>query len=1750
ESVERILRRRKDGTFLGQALSAHASRFGAAQVNTKLAAPLVGRQRATKLKGKNVDKTASARRDSPTNVASTATDERRPNPKLAAGMKLPPNLSERFPVKKLSGVILEDIDEFYADKLTCVVIARDKTIFRFSATKALMLLSPFNPIRRCAIKILTHPAFSMLVLLAIICNCVFMAMNSSSETVEYTFTAIYTTEAIIKAISRGLILSNFTYLRDAWNWLDFIVIGLAYIMFFSQALGNLSALRSLRVLRALKTVTTVPGLKTIVGALMEAVKRLRDVGILTIFVLSIFALVGLQVYKGTLLQKCVVKFNLTEYLDMEQLTNYTELSSTEQKILEQKLRRLHGNNYSNWYRNPTVRVCSLSDQVGQQCPEGYECFRTNEANPDFGYTNFDNFGWSMLCAFRLMTQDYWESLYQLVIRTNGKPHVFYFAFVIMLGSFFLMNVILAIVAMAYDEVRRQDKLDEEEEAARKQDEENQEQEFNKDGPFSESYYSDEMSCLSLRDIYKVAGISLDRFKQSAEELSMQSDKIEGGHGHTCQQDSETREQIVDMQEVILLKTLVNESSETAKNQDSIDIEGKRKEKKTEYFKRRFLDKCCDSWDCCDGWKVFEKYVAFIILDPFTELYITLCILVNTGFMALDMPTNSKKFSEFLSNANLFFTATFAVEAICKLIAMKPRVYFKDGWNIFDFCIVVLSLAELPLQNIQGLSILRAFRLLRVFKLAKSWQTMNLLFAIIARTMGALGNLVFVLGIIIFIFAVVGMQLFGENYSTYKNTTLYPHYKGDYPRWNFKDFTHSFMIVFRVLCGEWIDSMWNCMNVNGFICMPFFLLTNILASLVVLSLFLALLLSSFGAESLQRREVEEEVNKLQGLLIESRDSLCSQELNDEDLFESDSQDVDEPDAENADKRGPRISPDGRFALKRHGAFLMENVSIAASNMVFKDINELHANRDACGEAHNKIYPTCQFSLALEDQFPPAFEEPEINEVDIVYWDAPEDCFPKKLTKHCPNVMRLFDTTRFGKAWWIFRCQVYKIVEHKYFEMFIILMIALSSITLTVEDVNLHKKPKLKLVLEHMDKCFTVIFTLEMVLKWVAFGLKKYFKDAWCWLDFIIVNVALCSLVLIFLGGASGQSMGAFKAMRTLRALRPLRAVSRWEGMKVVVNALIQAIPSIFNVLLVCLVFWLIFSIMGVQLFGGQFYKCVDNETQERLLPEIVPNQSVCEEMARKFGNVSWQNSRINFDNVLNGYLALFQIATYKGWLGIIADAVDITGVGIQPQRDASTTMYLFFVLFIIFGSFFTLKLFIGVIIDNFNMQKKRAGGSMEIFLTEDQKKYYKAMKKMSSSAPQKPVPKPKLRISQFFFKITSNQKFDVVIMIFIMLNTIVMCIEHHDQSEAFNFAVEQINRVFIVIFTFECVMKLMAQRWYYFKFPWNVFDFVIVVLSILTWAVEDIIQLLRIPPTIIRVVRVFRVGRVLRLVKSARGIRTLLFSLFVSLPALFNIGLLLVMIMFIYSIVGISFFSHVRHSSGIDEMFNFETFPSGMVVLFQLSTSAGWDSILDGLINEKPPHCDPDKKPHSDCGSFALAVLFLVSYLVISFLVIINMYIAVILENFSQATEDVQQGLTQEDFDLFYEKWESYDPKAKGFIPVSRVYEFLDELEPPLQLPMPNRIKLATLNVPICKGETIFCVDLLDALTRNFLGTAADEEQLAPLKPKAGGKIKEERIVISNTLERQKQRHAARIIMNCLRARVEKRKALQVSAVQE
>uniref|UniRef100_A0A7M4FN63 Sodium channel protein n=1 Tax=Crocodylus porosus TaxID=8502 RepID=A0A7M4FN63_CROPO len=1753
----------------------------------------------------------------------------KPNSDLEAGKTLPFIYGDIPP--EMVSEPLEDLDPYYINKKTFIVLNKGKAIFRFSATSAVYI---------------------MLIMCTILTNCVFMTMSNPpdwTKNVEYTFTGIYTFESLIKILARGFCLENFTFLRDPWNWLDFTVITFAYVTEFVN-LGNVSALRTFRVLRALKTISVIPGLKTIVGALIQSVKKLSDVMILTVFCLSVFALIGLQLFMGNLRHKCLqwppdnstFEINVISYFNSTIGENGSFVNATVSHFYF-----LEGQN--------DALLCGNGSDAGQ-CPEGYICVKAGR-NPNYGYTSFDTFSWAFLSLFRLMTQDFWENLYQLTLRAAGKTYMIFFVLVIFLGSFYLINLILAVVAMAYEE-QNQATMEEAEqkeaefqqmlEQLKKQQEEAQvaaavaaaadsrefsgvggvagfsessseasklssksakerrnrrkkkkqkeqsegegkdEEEFHKSESedsirrkgfrfsiegnrltYEKRFSSPHQSLLSIRGSLfsprRNSRASLFSFRGRAKDVGSENDFADDEHSTFEDNESRRDSLFVPHRHGERRNSNISQASRSSRTIPPLPANGKmhstvdcngvvslvggppaltsptgqllpegtstetelRKRRSSSYHvpmdyltdpsaRQRAMSiasmltntmeeleesrqKCppcwyrfantCLIWDCCTPWLKVKHIVNLIVMDPFVDLAITICIVLNTLFMAMEHYPMTEQFSGVLSVGNLVFTGIFTAEMFLKIVAMDPYYYFQEGWNIFDGFIVSLSLMELGLANVEGLSVLRSFRLLRVFKLAKSWPTLNMLIKIIGNSVGALGNLTLVLAIIVFIFAVVGMQLFGKSY---KECVCKISNDCELPRWHMHDFFHSFLIVFRVLCGEWIETMWDCMEVAGqTMCLTVFMMVMVIGNLVVLNLFLALLLSSFSSDNLAATDDDNEMNNLQIAVsrIQKGIDFVKRKAREfiQKAFVRKQKALDEikPLEDLNNKKDSCISNHTIVEIGKNLNYLKEGngttsgigssvekyvvdesdymsfinnpsltvtVPIAVGESDFENLNtEEFSSESDLEESKEKLNASSSSEGSTVDVgLPPEGEQPEAEPEDAL---EPEACFTEGCVRRFKCCQVSIEDGK-GKLWWNLRKTCYRIVEHNWFETFIVFMILLSSGALAFEDIYIEQRKTIKTMLEYADKVFTYIFILEMLLKWVAYGFQTYFTNAWCWLDFLIVDV--------------------------------------------VVNALLGAIPSIMNVLLVCLIFWLIFSIMGVNLFAGKFYYCVNTTNDERFDVSQINNYSQCEDLIANNKTARWKNVKVNFDNVGLGYLSLLQVATFKGWMDIMYAAVDSRNVLDQPMYEENLYMYLYFVIFIIFGSFFTLNLFIGVIIDNFNQQKKKI--RQDIFMTEEQKKYYNAMKKLGSKKPQKPIPRPANKFQGMVFDFVTKQAFDISIMILICLNMVTMMVETDDQSKEMETILSRINLVFIVLFTGECVLKLISLRHYYFTIGWNIFDFVVVILSIVGMFLAELIEKYFVSPTLFRVIRLARIGRILRLIKGAKGIRTLLFALMMSLPALFNIGLLLFLVMFIYAIFGMSNFAYVKREVGIDDMFNFETFGNSMICLFQITTSAGWDGLLAPILNSGEPDCDPHKDhPGSsvkgDCGNPSVGIFFFVSYIIISFLVVVNMYIAVILENFSVATEESAEPLSEDDFEMFYEVWEKFDPDATQFIEFSKLSDFAASLDPPLLIAKPNKVQLIAMDLPMVSGDRIHCLDILFAFTKRVLGESGEMDAL-------------------------------------------------------
>lgn len=261
----------------------------------------------------------------------------------------------------------------------------------------------------------------------------------------------------------------------------------------------------------------------------------------------------------------------------------------------------------------------------------------------------------------------------------------------------------------------------------------------------------------------------------------------------------------------------------------------------------------------------------------------------------------------------------------------------------------------------------------------------------------------------------------------------------------------------------------------------------------------------------------------------------------------------------------------------------------------------------------------------------------------------------------------------------------------------------------------------------------------------------------------------------------------------------------------------------------------------------------------------------------------------------------------------------------------------------------------------------------------------------------------------------------------------------------------------------------------------------------------------------------------------------------SLPSLFNIGLLLFLVMFIYAIFGMSWFSKVKKGSGIDDIFNFETFSGSMLCLFQITTSAGWDTLLNPML-ESTDHCNSSSSSQDSCQQRRIAIVYFVSYIIISFLIVVNMYIAVILENFNTATEESEDPLGEDDFEIFYEIWEKFDPEATQFIQYSALSDFADALPEPLRVAKPNKFQFLMMDLPMVTGDRLHCMDVLFAFTTRVLGNSSGLDTMKAMmeeKFMEANPFKKLYEPIVTTTKRKEEEQCAAVIQRAYRKYMEK-----------
>ncbi|XP_061119917.1 voltage-dependent T-type calcium channel subunit alpha-1G isoform X1 [Syngnathus typhle] len=589
---------------------------------------------------------------------------------------------------------------------------------------------------------------------------------------------------------------------------------------------------------------------------------------------------------------------------------------------------------------------------------------------------------------------------------------------------------------------------------------------------------------------------------------------------------------------------------------------------------------------------------------------------------------------------------------------------------------------------------------------------------------------------------------------------------------------------------------------------------------------------------------------------------------------------------------------------------------------------------------------------------------------------------------------------------FRLACKKIIDHKMFDHVVLVIIFLNCITIAMERPRIDPASAERIFLTLSNYIFTAIFVTEMTVKVVAlgwcFGDKAYLRSSWNILDGMLVMISVIDILVSLISNSGTKILGMLRVLRLLRTLRPLRVISRAPGLKLVVETLMSSLKPIGNIVVICCAFFIIFGILGVQLFKGKFFVCQGEDVRN------ITNRSDCLQASYR-----WVRHKYNFDNLGQALMSLFVLASKDGWVDIMYDGLDAVGVDQQPVMNYNPWMLLYFISFLLIVAFFVLNMFVGVVVENFH--KCRRHQEAEEAKRREEKRLKRMEKKRRSKEKELAEAQSKPYYSDYsptrlvIHKMCTSHYLDLFITIVIGLNVITMSMEHYHQPKELDEALKICNYIFTVIFVLESVFKLVAFGFRrFFKDKWNQLDLAIVLLSIMGITLEEIEVNASLPinPTIIRIMRVLRIARVLKLLKMAVGMRALLDTVMQALPQVGNLGLLFMLLFFIFAALGVELFGdlicdELHPCEGLGRYATFRNFGMAFLLLFRVSTGDNWNGIMKDTLRD----CAHET---TTCYNTVVSPIYFVSFVLTAQFVLVNVVIAVLMKHLEESNKEAKE----------------------------------------------------------------------------------------------------------------------------------------------
>ncbi|XP_050067942.1 voltage-dependent calcium channel type A subunit alpha-1-like isoform X10 [Anopheles maculipalpis] len=1432
---------------------------------------------------------------------------------------------------------------------------------------SLFILSEDNIIRKYTRFIIEWPPFEYAVLLTIIANCVVLALEEhlphgdktilaqKLEKTEAYFLGIFCVEASLKILALGFVMHKHSYLRNIWNIMDFFVVVTGSMTIFAEANVDvdLRMLRSFRVLRPLKLVSRIPSLQVVLKSIIKAMAPLLQIGLLVLFAIVIFAIIGLEFYSGALHRSC---YSLE---DISQIVKEGEFPTP--------------CNADNDTIAPTgAYVCNSSDST---CIEQWE-------GPNFGITSFDNIGFAMLTVFQCITMEGWTAILYWTNDALGSTfNWIYFVPLIVLGSFFMLNLVLGVLSGEFSNERGRVE---------------RQAQFHK--------------CRSRQMFVEAMTSYLDWITQAEEVILAEERTTEEERLHIM----EARRRAAAKRKK--LKNLGKSKSTDTEEDDPDDDCGD-----DGYLKAKVKTqgKCKGFWR---AEKRFRFWIRHTVKTQWFYWFVIVLVFFNTVCVAVEHYGQPNWLTQFLYYAEYVFLGLFMMEMWIKMYALGPRIYFESSFNRFDCVVISGSIFEVVWSEVKGgsfgLSVLRALRLLRIFKVTKYWSSLRNLVISLLNSMRSIISLLFLLFLFILIFALLGMQLFGGQFNLPDGT----------PPTNFNTFPIALLTVFQILTGEdWNEVMYQGIesqggHKKGMIYSLYFIILVLFGNYTLLNVFLAIAVDNLAnAQELtaaEEEQLEENKEKQQMELDKEMEALQMQ----------------------TDGSPPRVEVSSPSPTRGNGS---------------------------SGSSKGKK------------------KEEDKEDDDDEIPDGPKPMLPYS------SMFVLSPTNPI-------RCAAHWVVNLRYFDFFIMVVISLSSIALAAEDPVEEDSPRNK-ILNFFDYAFTGVFTIEMLLKIVDLGVilhpGSYLREFWNIMDAVVVICAAVSFGFDMTGSSAGQNLSTIKSLRVLRVLRPLKTIKRVPKLKAVFDCVVNSLKNVINILIVYILFQFIFAVIAVQLFNGKFFYCTDDSkhTSEECKGHFFVYDGA-DQLPRREPR-EWKTQSFHYDNVATAMLTLFAVQTGEGWPQVLQNSMAATYEDKGPIQNFRIEMSIFYIVYFIVFPFFFVNIFVALIIITFQEQ-----GEAELQDGEIDKNQKSCIDFTIGARPlERYMPNKRNSFKYKVWRIVVSTPFEYFIMMLIVFNTLLLMMKYHNQGKEFEKSLKYLNMGFTGMFSVETILKIIGFGVKnFFKDPWNIFDFITVIGSIIDALVLELGE----NSFNVGFLRLFRAARLIKLLRQGYTIRILLWTFVQSFKALPYVCLLIAMLFFIYAIIGMQVFGNIEldPESSITRHNNFRSFVQGLMLLFRCATGESWPNIMLACLKGRP--CDPRaNKPNETCGS-TLAYAYFVSFIFFCSFLMLNLFVAVIMDNFDYLTRD-SSILGAHHLDEFVRIWAEYDPNATGKIHYTEMYDMLKNMDPPLGFgnKCPNRLaykKLIRMNMPLdAEGKVAFTTTLFALIRENLnikMRTAEEMDQ--------------------------------------------------------